>query len=325
LTPLALAGGLEWAHSLVDSPRAAGSGLRLDPEKIDFGELKVGVPVHARARLVNQEDHAITLGTPRPDCGCVNARVGKRKLEPGQGTDLTFEFIPGPAASQKRSIELVDDHGDMLARLHVTCSVPPTLVASPEVLHAGWVLADANLVMQWIDVAYPIGDAGPAIEVGDLDVDLEGDLRLHSTPTVASEGAGVFRVGIACAFSEPAVFGALQSIVVLSSRSDSNLRGTARILVERVPPGVGAGWPSCHLGRNAGALPAVLRFPPLTAPVIGKGTGQFEDGWAPQWTSHADGWQLLVDDSLASYGKDRAVDLAIASGLLRIRLPAVAR
>jgi len=237
------------------------------------------------------------------------------------GTDLTFEFIPGPAASQQRSIEITDDHGDLLACLDVTCSVPPTLVASPEVLHAGWVFAGANPVMQWIDVAYPIGEASSAIEAVDLEVDLEGDLRLQSTPSIASDGSGSFRVGIACEFTEPTVFGALESIVVLSSRRDPNLRGTGRILVERVPPGIGAGWPSCHLGRIAGALPTVLRFPHLTAPVIGKGTGQFEGGLAPQWSSDAGGWRLLVDEGLARDGEDRIVDLAIASGLLRIRLP----
>lgn len=324
IVPLAVVAVIECIAAVGRRDRAAALVVRFQPETVEFGLVPVGAPLQGSVVVINTSDGHVELGAPRSDCGCVNVRVAGSSLAVGESTVLSFELRPSSDRHQLRNIDVTDDRGAVLGRLSVTCSVAPTLVVAPEVLHAGWIGAEAENVPVRLVIGCPRLDADPKLDAWDLDVEVRGDLQLATVPTTHGMSEDRVNLEFGVAPRDARLFGALEATVHLASKTNPSLRGMSRVLLERMPPGVREGWPSCHLSRSSNSERTTQRFPFATSPVIESAQDPYDGGRASPWCADSDGWLLAMDAWNEQPEEDGIADLEIAHGTLRIRLPRAA-
>jgi hypothetical protein len=84
--------------------------LVIAAEYHDFAQIDAGSTVSCRYRIGNAGKADLSLGNPRPQCGCTTAFLGRAVLGPGESTELEVTFRPGWAAGDfRKTIELTSN------------------------------------------------------------------------------------------------------------------------------------------------------------------------------------------------------------------------
>jgi len=306
--PLLLAGIVDVVWLNRAGPEAL---VRLSPQTIDVGRVLASEPLRLGATITNTGCDAVRLGQPRMECGVIDAVLGTRVLEPNGSTGIEFTLVPSPFGRQERTIVLVDGDGAVLTELAVACEVEPSIVAVPSVLQTRWEPDGirASFTLLESDTA---GDGSLRLE--DLDVGVEGDLRLVGGPKLTANLGARIRIELLLEPSDPRLFGALEGRVHFRHSKRIDLHGSARLLTERPVPGAEADWPACFRATGVGG--ATFRFPLSVHPHAD------DAAVGPQWVRTANAWVVQVPTSVhAGSGRDVGpLDLQVAQGVIRLRL-----
>lgn len=86
-----------FVYSLLAEPRGAGprplSALRLSPDRLDFGEVRVGETRSAAVALENAGPVPLTVAEIDVPCGCLRVKLPNRTIPPGGKEQATVEFL----------------------------------------------------------------------------------------------------------------------------------------------------------------------------------------------------------------------------------------
>lgn len=120
MTPLApmLAAALLLAGGAGPEPAPGRPRLLLETPSYDFGKIDPSSVVTHRFRVRNGGAAPLTLGEPRPSCGCTSTVTGQRTLAPGESTELEVTFhadrTQGPV---KKTVEVPSDDPEAATRI----------------------------------------------------------------------------------------------------------------------------------------------------------------------------------------------------------------
>ena len=119
----------------------AKSALKVNPEKVDFGEVLVGQTVRKEAAVENPTTKPITVTNVRVNCGCVKAEMPQTGIEPGQSQPLKLQFI-GIAGKRPATYTVTlrtDEPENAQAALLVSGKVKQVFIVDPPTLVFGTV------------------------------------------------------------------------------------------------------------------------------------------------------------------------------------------
>jgi hypothetical protein len=205
----------------------------------------------------------------------------------------------------------VNGYGRLLDELAVVCEVDPSLVAVPTVLQAPW-------TPDGIRASFTVLESDSAVDGSlspeDLDIEVEGELRLARQPELAATLGARIRTELMLVPSDPRLFGALEARVRFRHANRPGLTGSARLLTERPIPGAEVDWPNCF--QSIGVDGATFRFPLSVRP------GAMDPMVGPRWEPTATAWVVQVPRrEHGDPSQDvRPIDLNVEQGVIRLRL-----
>jgi hypothetical protein len=71
---------------------AQAAGLQVSESSIDFGTIKEGPPVIKTVILTNSGSQTVTIANAAASWACTSVALGKRRLEPGESTELEITY-----------------------------------------------------------------------------------------------------------------------------------------------------------------------------------------------------------------------------------------
>ena len=108
--------------------------LQVDRSAIDLGDLPAHKPLVQTFKLKNTGPAPLTLSDVSGGCGCFRHQLGRRTLEPGQGTDLTvtLSLLAQPAGPRTWSLAVRYTTGEKPAELPIRLTAKITRDVSVE-------------------------------------------------------------------------------------------------------------------------------------------------------------------------------------------------
>ena len=114
--------------------------LTMDEPTFDFGEINDINLVFKTVTLTNTGDAELEIMRVKGTCGCTTGKLEKTRLEPGESTSLTIQFLPGTYDGLvSKAVKIASNDPDSkISTITFTATVSPFLRVTPKIIELEW-------------------------------------------------------------------------------------------------------------------------------------------------------------------------------------------